>query len=114
MPTPKAIQPPRREGLLAPTRTRNLRPVLDALPPEGRRLARTAGAALAVAALLTAFAASAQTAAYGGPVEGGVLAWVFALFIAAAVLGVFLVVLTLGARPAKREAHELPGTARNR
>jgi hypothetical protein len=85
-------------------------PAPDLLTAEGRRLARTAGAALALAALVTAFAATAQTAASGSGSESGVLPWIFALFVAAAVLGVFLVVLTLGRRPSGREEYERPGS----
>ncbi len=110
MPTPNAIRPPL--GSLARPPDRDLP---AALSPEGRRLARTAGASLAVVALVTAFAASAQTAAYGPHAEGGgALAWLFALFAAAAVLGVFLLVLTLGRRPEARPPGHLPGASRNR
>ncbi len=97
---------------LFPSR-RDLRADLDVMPPEARRLARTAGAALAVIALLTAFAASAQGRTYGAPDENGALAWLFALFAAVAVLGIFLLVLTLVRGPA-RPRDRLPGTAKHR
>jgi TRAP-type C4-dicarboxylate transport system permease small subunit len=93
----------------------DLRPALDAMPPETRRAVRTVGALLAGAALLLAFAAAAQTAAYGPQTEtGGTLAWVFALFVGAAVLAVFLVVLSLVRTPSRRPGSRLPGTARER
>lgn len=112
MPTPNVIRPPL--GSLARPPDRDL-PGAEGLSPEGRRLARTAGASLAVVALVTAFAASAQTAAYGPRAEGGgALAWLFALFAAAAVLGVFLLVLTLGRRPEARPPGHVPGASRNR
>ncbi len=112
MPTPNAIRPPL--GSLARPPGHDLSGA-EALSPASRRLARTAGGALAAVALLTAFAASAQTAAYGPHAEGGgALAWLFALFAAAAVLGVFLLVLTLGRRPEERPPGHLPGASRNR
>lgn len=69
-----------------------------------------------MAALLTAWAASAQTAAYGPRAEAsGLLPWIFALFVGAAVLGVFLVVLMMARTPPPgRDEHELPGAARRR
>jgi hypothetical protein len=115
MPTPNAIRPPL--GSIVRPPGRGLRDVHDPaeLTPEGRRLARTAGGALAAVALLIAFAASAQTAAYGPQSEGsGALPWLFALFAAAAVLGVFLLVLTLGKRPGVRPPGHVPGASRNR
>lgn len=109
MRTPNVIRPP--VGSIARPPADDLR--AGGLSPEGRRLARTGGAALAVASLLAAFAASAQTAVYGPRAEGsGFLAWVFALFIAAAVLGVFLLVLTLVRGPTQPD--HPPGTSRNR
>lgn len=112
MPTPKAL-PPIRGSLVH--RASEERPLPGGLSPEARRLARTAGGALAAGALLTAFVASAQTAAYGPSVESnGILPWVFALFVAAAVIGVFLVVLALFRAPTHREGEELPGAARRR
>ncbi len=95
--------------------SQDLRPRLDALPAETRRLVRTVGLVLAAGALLVAFAAAAQTAAYGPRTEsGGILAWVFALFVGAAVLGIFLVVLSLVRTPSRRPGARMPGTARDR
>lgn len=93
----------------------DLRPGLDAMPAETRRRVRTVGTLLAAAALLLAFAAAAQTAAYGPQAEGGgVLAWVFALFVGVAVVAVFLVVLSLVRTPSQRPGSRPPGTARDR
>lgn len=64
-------------------------------------LARTAGHALALTALAVAFAAAAQGQLHeprGG--GGGVLPWVFAAFVAAAIVAVFLFVLWMVQRPA--------------
>lgn len=83
------------------------------MPPEARRLARTAGAALAVVTLLTAFAASAQSRTTGAPQSPGAMAWLFGIFIALAVLGVFWLVLTLVRGPG-RPGDRLPGTAKHR
>lgn len=94
--------------------TQDLRPGLDAMPAETRRLVRTVSSLLAAGALLLACAAAAQTAAYGPRTEsGGVLAWVFALFVGVAVLAVFLVVLSLVRTPSRRPGSRLPGTARD-
>ena len=100
-------------GLPAVPSGRDLRAGLDVMPPEARRLARTAGAALAAIALLTAFAASAQGRTAGAPQAPGALAWLFAVFVALAVLGVFWLVLTLVRGPS-RPIDRLPGTSRDR
>lgn len=100
-------------GLPAVSPGRDLRAGLDVMPPEARRLARTAGGALAAIALLTAFAASAQSRTYGGPDSPGALAWLFALFAAVAVLGVFWLVLALVRGPSRPD-DRLPGTAKHR
>jgi len=82
------------------------------MPAESRRLVRAVGTGLALAALALAFAASAQTAAYGpGADTRGGLAWIFALFAGAAVLGIFLVVLSLVRPPGHRPGARPPGTA---
>ncbi len=97
-----------------PVPAQDLRPGLDALPPETRRLVRMVGTLLAVAALVVAFAAAAQTAAYGPRTEtGGLLPWVFALLVGAAVLAVFLVVLSLVRSPTRRPG-DVPGRAEHR
>lgn len=100
-------------GLPALPSGRDLRAGLDVMPPEARRLARTAGAALAGIALLTAFAASAQGRTAGAPRASGALPWLFAVFVAVAVLGVFWLVLTLVRGPS-RPPGRLPGTSKNR
>lgn len=100
-------------GLPVPDPGRDLRARLDAMPPESRRLARTAGGALAAIALVTAFAASAQGRTSAAPDTPGALAWLFALFAAVAVLGVFWVVLALVRGPS-RPGDRLPGTAKHR
>lgn len=105
---------PRPDALL-PAPSRDLRSGLDALTPETRRLVRGVGSALAVGALVLAFAAAAQTAAYGPRTEsGGVLAWLFALFAGVAILGVFLLVLSLVRAPSRQPGDRPPGTARDR
>ena len=101
---------PRLGSLLPAAPTRDLRPRLDATPAEARRLVRTVGTTLFVAALVLAFAASAQTAAYGpGAEPGGGMAWIFALFAGAAMLAVFLLVLSLIRGPAHRPGARPPG-----
>ena len=100
-------------GLPALPSERDLRAGLDVMPPDARRLARTAGAALAVIALVTAFAASAQSRTAGAPQAPGMIAWLFAIFVAVAVLGVFWLVLTLVRGPSRPE-DRLPGTAKDR
>lgn len=85
------------------------------MPAETRRVLRLVGTALATGALLLACAAAAQTAAYGPQTEtGGGLAWVFAAFVGAAVLAVFLVVLNLVRTPSREPGSRLPGTAHDR
>ncbi|BDG03948.1 hypothetical protein [Anaeromyxobacter oryzae] len=78
-------------------------------------LARTAGLALAVTALVLAFAAAAQTSAYD-PTPGttGILPWVFALFVGVAIVGIFLFVLWIVRGPAPRSPDRPPGAARHR
>lgn len=110
LPHPRALQ-------LAPTH--DLRPGIEAMPPETRRAVRMVGTALAFGSLLLACAAAAQTAAYGPNVgDGGVLPWVFALFAGVAVVAVFLVVLNLVRTPRRPDGRlpdgRLPGTARDR
>jgi hypothetical protein len=85
-------------------------------PPEVRGVVRSAGTALAAAALLLAFTAGAQGAVYGPSAEGGgALAWVFAGFVGAAVIAVFLVVLYLIRPPVPRQPDTPPpGSARDR
>jgi len=76
---------------------------------------RTAGTALAATSLLLGFAAGAQGQAHSPGTGGGTLPWVFALFAAAAVLGVFLFVLFLGGGPPTRPpGAPPPGAARSR
>ncbi len=95
--------------------SRDLRPELDAMPADTRRLVRTVGMLLAAGALLLAFAAAAQTAAYGPRTEtGGILPWVFAAFVGVAVLGIFVLILSLVRTPSRRPGSHLPGTARDR
>jgi hypothetical protein len=60
-----------------------------------RRLVRTIGTVLAMTSLALACAATAQTAAYKPGQAGGLLPWVFALFVGAALVGIFLLVLLL-------------------
>ncbi len=83
---------------------------------EVRRRVRTAGTMLAVASLLLAVTAGAQGAVYGPAAEGsGALAWVFALFVGASVIGVFLLVLYLVRPPVvRRPGDPPPGSARQR
>ncbi len=78
--------------------------------------ARSAGGALAACALLLAFAASAQTAAWDPhPGTTGILPWLFAIFAAVAIAGVFLPVLGLIRRPSGRAPGQAPpGSARQR
>ncbi len=114
MPIPRLLTGP-RSRILPAVPSRDLRPELDAMPAETRRVVRLVGTLLAGGALLLAFAAAAQTAAYGPRTEtGGVLPWVFAAFAGAAVLAVFLVVLSLVRKPSRRPGSHLPGTARDR
>ncbi len=95
--------------------SQDLRPGLDAMPAETRRLVRTVGTLLAAGALLLACAAAAQTAAYGPRTEtGGILPWIFALFVGAAVLGIFVLILNLVRAPSRRPGSHVPGTARDR
>jgi hypothetical protein len=83
--------------------------------PEVRRLARSAGTALAAIALLLAFTVGAQGGVYGPSAEGaGALAWVFALFVGAAVIGLFLLVLFLVRSPAEHRSGAPPTGARQR
>ncbi|MGC4000216.1 MAG: hypothetical protein QM767_23370 [Anaeromyxobacter sp.] len=74
------------------------------LPADVRRLVRTAGSALAATSLVLAFAAGAQAPVYGaGDARmNGALPWIFALFAAAAILGIFLFVLWLVRGPSSR------------
>ncbi len=112
MPTPRILLDHVRAG--SRPSGQDLRPGLDALPPETRRILRTVGTLLAVGSLAIAFAAAAQTSAYGPRTEsGGLLAWVFALLVGLAVLAVFLVVLNLVRAPTRRPG-DLPGSARRR
>lgn len=99
-----------------PAPSRDLRPALDALPADARRLVRAVGFALAAASLLLAFAAAGQTAVYGPRTEsGGALAWLFALLAGVAVLGVFLLVLSLVRAPSSHPPDgRRPGSARER
>jgi hypothetical protein len=84
-------------------------------PPEVRRFARTAGTTLALASLLLAFTAGAHGADRAPSAGGGALAWVFALFVGAAVIGVFLVVRHLVEPPLVRHpGARPPGSARER
>jgi hypothetical protein len=77
--------------------------------------ARSAGGALAFAALVLAFAASAQTAAWDPhPGTTGILPWLFAIFAAVAIAGVFLTVLWLVRRPSRAPGQAPPGSARQR
>ena len=78
-------------------------------------LARTAGSALAFTSLVLAFAAAAQAQAYAPPQTNGALAWVFAAFVAVAVVGIFLFVLFLVRGPSVEPpgAHP-PDSARRR
>jgi hypothetical protein len=93
----------------------DLRPGLETLPAETRRLVRAVGTVLAAASLVLACAAAAQTAAYGPRTEsGGLLAWVFAFFVGAAALAVFLVILTLVRSPSPQPGERLPGGERRR
>lgn len=70
--------------------------------------ARTAGHALALTALVIAFAAAAQAPVHNQPPQGGgFLPWLFAALVAAAIVGVFLFVLWIVQRPSSR-----PPTAR--
>lgn len=111
----RRVLPHARPRSLLPAPSQDLRSWLDVMAPETRRAVRTAGTLLAVASLVLAFAAAAQTAAYGPTTEsGGALAWLFALFVGAAVLAVFLVVLSLVRSPSRRPGSRLPGTARDR
>jgi hypothetical protein len=72
-------------------------------------LARTAGHALALTALVIAFAAAAQAPVYDPhPPAGGFLPWIFAALVAVAIVAVFLFVLWVVQRPSARP----PGTAR--
>lgn len=94
--------PNSRPRLRAPAPSRDLRPALDALPADARRVVRAVGFALAAASLLLAFAAAGQTAVYGPRTEGGgALAWLFALVAGVAVLGIFLLVLSLVRAPGR-------------
>ncbi len=64
--------------------------------------ARTAGHALALTALAIAFAAAAQAPVHDPhPQAGGLLPWLFAALVAAAIVGVFLFVLWM-VRPSGR------------
>jgi hypothetical protein len=68
-------------------------------------LARTAGWALAATALALAFAVAAQTSAYDStPGSTGALPWVFALFVGAAVVAIFLFVLWVVRPPSTPKA----------
>ena len=114
MPIPRLLAG-HRSRILPAVSARDVRPALDAMPAETRRVVRLVGSLLAAGALLLAFAAAAQTAAYGpGTESGGALAWVFAGFAGAAVLAVFLVVLSLVRTPSQKPDPHLPGTARDR
>jgi predicted anti-sigma-YlaC factor YlaD len=64
-------------------------------PPEVRRLVRMVGTVLASTSLVVACAVAAQTAAYQPGQAGGLLPWVFALFVGAALVGIFMLVLLL-------------------
>jgi hypothetical protein len=113
MPDPRTLI---RLRLVRPTvLSQDLRAELDAMPAETRRLVRMVGTLLAAASLALAFATVAQTAAYGPKTEsGGVLAWVFALFVGVGVLAVFLVVLSLVRTPSRGPGSRPAGTARER
>lgn len=72
-------------------------------------LARTAGHALAMTALAIAFAAAAQAPVHDPrPQGGGLLPWLFAALVAAAIVGVFLFVLWMVRRPSSRPPASMP------
>jgi hypothetical protein len=77
-------------------------------------LARAAGSAMALTAVALAAAAAAQGPISSPPSGGGALAWLFAAFVAAAIAGVFLVVLWLVRGPAVRPPDRPAGAARSR
>jgi hypothetical protein len=78
-------------------------------------LARSAGRALAGTALALAFAAAAQTSVYDStPGTSGVLPWIFALFVGAAMIAIFLFVLWVVRPPSRRASQRPPGSARQR
>ena len=78
-------------------------------------LARTAGLSLAVTALVLAFAAAAQTSAYDpSPGTTGILPWVFAMLVGAAIVAIFLFVLWVVRAPQSRSPDRPPGAARHR
>lgn len=74
-------------------------------------LARTAGHVLALTALVLAFAAAAQGPVYQPHAAAdGILPWVFAVFVAAALVALFVFVLWVVnppsfRRPDERRAH---------
>ncbi len=74
-------------------------------------LARTAGHALAITAVALALASAAQAGMR--PHGGGLMPWIFALVIAAAIAGVFLFVLWV-VRPPETSAGERPPGERPR
>jgi hypothetical protein len=76
--------------------------------------ARTAGHALAFTALALAFAAAAQAPITTPDAGGGGVAWLFAVFVAAAVGGIFLFVLWLVRGPTPRAPETPPGAAPDR
>lgn len=78
-------------------------------------LARTAGAALAATSLVLAFAAAAQGQVARGEAQAvGWMPWVFAVFVAAAIGAIFVLVLWLVRPPDPREPGVPPGASRHR
>ncbi|ACL67523.1 conserved hypothetical protein [Anaeromyxobacter dehalogenans 2CP-1] len=72
-------------------------------------IARTAGHVLALTALVLAFAAAAQGPIYRPHAAAdGILPWVFAAFVAAAVVALFLFVLWMVKPPNLRPPSERP------
>ncbi len=84
------------------------------MPAETRRTVRRVGTTLAAASLALAGVSATQSLIQGpqGAEDGGVMAWVCALFVGVSILALFLVVLSLARPPPRSPGARLPGAAR--